>query len=106
MAHEHDGAIVCARCGRCCLTNLIAYATPADLTRWRAQGRQDIIDLVEHGTAVWAGDRIVSRADGRLLEGCPCLIWEGSHYGCSIYHTRPDVCRGFLPGSNQLCPQG
>jgi Fe-S-cluster containining protein len=97
--------ILCKRCGRCCLTDLIAYVTDEDRERWKREGRQDVLDLLERESALWAGDRIVSSKDGRAFQGCPFVLWEGELATCTIYETRPRVCRNFEPGSSELCSQ-
>lgn len=95
--------IQCQRCGKCCLTNMFAYVQQDDINRWRAQGRSDILALIEE--PIWAGDRIVARANGHSLAGCPFLIQEETSAACAIYATRPAVCRDFKPASSPLCPQ-
>lgn len=97
--------ISCMRCGKCCLANLIAYVTSEDWQRWERQQRQDIIRTIENQQAVWAGDHFVSAKDGEYIHGCPFLMWEGNCYACTIYETRPRVCRDYIPASSELCPQ-
>jgi Fe-S-cluster containining protein len=101
---EKEG-ISCKRCGRCCLTDLIAYVTDEDRERWKAAEREDIFHILEHERALWAGDRIVSSTNGRVLQGCPFIMWEGELATCSIYETRPRICRDYEPGSSELCSQ-
>lgn len=96
--------MACLRCGKCCLTHMLAYVTAADLASWRRENRNDILKVVENGPVTWAGDRIVSRDEGSF-QGCPFLKWENRQYACTIYETRPNVCRDFCPGSSPLCPQ-
>ena len=95
----------CKRCGRGCLTDLLAYVTDEDRERWKRQARGDILHILDHENAVWAGDRIVSSTDGRRLLGCPFILWEGELATCTIYATRPRVCRDYEPGSSELCSQ-
>lgn len=97
--------IVCRRCGKCCLANLIAYVTDEDWARWRREGREDIFRIIAHEHAVWAGDHLISSDDGRFLHGCPFLEWGDGRYTCTIYETRPAVCRNFAPGSSEICTQ-
>ncbi|MGD0820353.1 MAG: YkgJ family cysteine cluster protein [Desulfomonilia bacterium] len=96
--------ITCRRCGTCCLADMIAYVTKEDMDRWISQGRSDILHIIENEQAFWAGDHLVSARDGRPLTGCPFLTWEKGGYACSIYETRPGVCRNYEPGSSQICP--
>jgi Fe-S-cluster containining protein len=81
------------------------FATDADLRRWEREGRRDLLDGISAGEKLWAGDRIVD-ARGTRLTSCPYLVWTGDRAACSIYQTRPHVCRDFAPGSSLLCPQG
>ncbi len=100
---ENEAEVECRRCGKCCLTDFIAYVTAEDLARWRREGREDILGMVEREHAVWAGDRLVSSESGKDILGCPFLAWEGDHSTCTIYETRPGVCRRFKPASSALC---
>ena len=94
----------CLRCGRCCVTDLFAFLTDEDTARWEQEGREDILHILKNESAVWAGDRLVSRKNGHPLQGCPFLALDGSLATCTIYSTRPKVCRDYLPGSSELCP--
>lgn len=100
-----SGEIACKRCGTCCLADMVAYVTEKDLERWRAEGRADILHILENEQAFWAGDHFISAKDGRVLFCCPFLAWEGGVASCSIYETRPEVCRNYRPGSSEICPQ-
>ncbi len=97
--------ITCTRCGRCCLAHLIAYVTDEDIERWKREKRTDILHIIDHDLPVWAGDHLVSTTDGRYLRGCPFLELNGKSARCTIYETRPRVCREYRPGSSELCPQ-
>ena len=97
------GGTECRRCGKCCMTDFTAYVTAEDLARWRREGREDILGMVEQEHTVWAGDRLVSSESGEDVRGCPFLTWEGDHSTCTIYETRPGVCRRFRPASSALC---
>jgi len=98
-------AVACMRCGNCCRTNLNAYLTDDDIKRWEREDRTDILNILENECAVWAGDRLVSAKDGAYLQTCPFLIWEKGKFTCTIYETRPKVCREYIPGSSLLCPK-
>ncbi|MBN1636257.1 MAG: YkgJ family cysteine cluster protein [Deltaproteobacteria bacterium] len=104
MNSEPDSKkISCLRCGKCCQTDMVAYATQEDIERWRAEKRFDILDHVETHSPIWAGDHLVRR-DGQTQHGCPFLRIVDGHCECKIYETRPDVCRTFQPGSSLICP--
>ncbi|HPR56171.1 MAG TPA: YkgJ family cysteine cluster protein [Deltaproteobacteria bacterium] len=102
---NHPDDIACKRCGTCCLADMIGYVTDDDVERWKREGRDDIFHVIENEQAFWAGDHFVSARDGRILMCCPFLTWDGSGAACSIYETRPNVCRNYRPGSSQICPQ-
>lgn len=95
--------ILCKRCGRCCLTDLVTYLTDEDRECWKRKGREDILHIFGQESALWAGDRIVSSTDGRALWGCPFVMREEELATCTIYETRPKVCRVYEPGSSELC---
>ncbi|MGC9324224.1 MAG: YkgJ family cysteine cluster protein [Desulfomonilia bacterium] len=95
----------CMRCGKCCLADMIAYVTTEDFARWRREGRQDILHVIETKNAVWMGDHLVSADSGQYLHACPFLRITGQTCTCSIYETRPQVCRDYEPGSSEICPQ-
>jgi len=94
----------CKRCGKCCLADMIDYALPEEYERWKAEGREDILHVVENEHAVWAGDHFISSLTGKYIYGCPFLRWEDDYFSCSIYEVRPSVCRNFRPGSSEICP--
>lgn len=97
---------VCKRCGACCFVDLIAYAVEEDFERWRKEGRDDILHIIENESSVWAGDHLVSSKDGHTIERCPFLVLnDDGLYACTIYETRPAVCRNFEPGKSAMCPQ-
>ncbi|HON38573.1 MAG: YkgJ family cysteine cluster protein [Desulfomonilia bacterium] len=93
----------CSRCGMCCLADMIAYVTPEDLNRWKRENRQDILHIIENEQAVWLGDHFISSRTGRPIYGCPFLEMKDGLFACSIYETRPRVCRDYQPGSSELC---
>lgn len=96
---------ICMRCGKCCLSNLFFYITDDDTERWKREGRKDILHIIENLQAVWGGDHFVSARDGTFMHGCPFLEWKEGRHNCSIYQTRPRVCRNYLPGSSKICSQ-
>lgn len=98
----------CMRCGKCCLANMAAFVSQienGDFARWNAEGRSDILYILESESPVWVGDHLISSRTGRPIHGCPFLTWDKEHYSCEIYETRPLVCRAFTPGSSELCPR-
>jgi len=84
---------------------MVAYVTPEDMTRWIREDRSDILHIMENEQAVWQGDHLVSRRTGRPIYGCPFLEMLDGVFSCTIHITRPGVCRNYVPGSSELCPQ-
>jgi Fe-S-cluster containining protein len=82
---------------------MIAYATETDIERWKREERRDILDRVQGGALIWAGDTIIS-ARGKTISSCVFLNRDGKSFYCDIYETRPQVCRDFKAGSSELCP--
>ncbi len=97
--------ISCRFCGTCCLANFIAYVTDEDLSRWKHENRQDILKVIGHGHVIWMGDHMISATDGHYAHDCPFLQAESGRWLCSIYETRPLVCRTYEPASSEICPQ-
>ena len=95
----------CQRCGTCCQIHFSVYAMEEDVARWRAEGRDDILRLLEDEHAAWAGDQLVSTVTGDPLSPCPFLRKEDGGFSCSIHPTRPRICREYRPASSFLCPQ-
>lgn len=95
----------CLQCGKCCFVDLTAYAQESDFERWNAEGRQDILSVMEHRHLVWSGDRLISSETGDPPRECPFLYSDEGKWRCVIYETRPQVCRDYEPGSSELCPQ-
>ena len=95
--------IPCLRCGTCCMADMIADADAEDLERWRREGRDDI--LRRYRDACWVGDHFMSVTTGMAIHDCPFLDFQDGLFTCTIYETRPRVCREFTPGSSEICPQ-
>lgn len=83
---------------------MIAYVKAGDLERWEREGRKDILHIIEKEQAVWLGDHLISGRTGRPIYGCPFIEIEDGLFSCSIYETRPRVCRDYQPGSSEICP--
>ena len=87
------------------MTAIVSRIENDDRDRWQREGRQDIIHILDNEDPVWVGDHLISGKTGRPLHGCPFLVPEKDLFSCSIYETRPMVCRSFIPGSSEICPQ-
>jgi Fe-S-cluster containining protein len=96
--------VTCKRCGKCCLS-AYAPASEEDMERWRREEKKEILRVMGHSKAAWAGDIVVSSENGKILFNCPFLRYEGEYFSCTIYEDRPMTCRKFKPGSSELCSQ-
>ncbi len=108
MNKEEDTIITCRRCGNCCHVDVAAYVTLEDIQRWDREGRHDIIAHVCDNDVTWSDDRFSNSFGSNIrtcLMSCVYLKWHGSSASCKIYETRTKVCRSFVPGSSDLCPQ-
>jgi Fe-S-cluster containining protein len=76
-----------------------------DRLRWIEENRTDILHILETESPIWVGDHLVSSKTGNPIYSCPFLKWESGISTCLIYETRPTVCRSFIPGSSEICPQ-
>jgi Fe-S-cluster containining protein len=108
MNSERNKEITCRRCGNCCHVDVAAYVSLDDIRRWEKEERYDILAHVHDNGVTWADDGFVNRFGSNLntcLMSCVYLKWHGPHASCGIYETRTEVCRSFIPGSSDLCPQ-
>jgi Fe-S-cluster containining protein len=95
-------AFVCRQCGRCC-RNLDYHneLTTADVDRWNALGRKDILDWVGVFTSEAGGQttyRIWMTPGTRTLaEICPFLkkVPTENRWICSIHEVKPSICRNY-----------
>lgn len=98
---ERDG---CRACGVCCEVYAgTLTASPADLERWRAEGRADLLALVGEGGAIW-----VDPATGQRPERCPFLRRTGPEAAlCGIHSTKPELCRAYPTAAHRhRCVRG
>ncbi|MEW6489483.1 MAG: YkgJ family cysteine cluster protein [Thermodesulfobacteriota bacterium] len=82
----------CRACGMCCeeFGDTLA-AEEADLARWRAEGRRDLLARVGEGGALW-----IDPETGRALDHCPFLARTGAGASlCSIHETKPAMCGAY-----------
>jgi len=108
MNNENDKDIVCHRCGNCCHVDMTAYVSAEDIQRWEQEGRHDILAHVRDNGVSWSSDGFVNRFGSEIINclmSCVYLQWQGSSAVCGIYESRTKVCRSFVPGSSDLCPQ-
>lgn len=107
----------CTRCGKCCTNESFQgslSATGEDVLRWMDERRWDIL-----GYAYVLGpddnpyaDLWIDAQDGEDNEKtrCPFVRKDRnkSTYRCTIYDTRPQVCRDYVPFSgkaNDICEE-
>jgi len=83
---------------------MVAYASDEDIRRWETEGRRDILAHIRSNETLWAGDRIMT-VRGTYLSTCVFLNRDREGFFCTIYETRPQVCRSYEPGSSDICPQ-
>jgi len=96
----------CIRCGQCCKD--VGYpkeASDADIARWKAAGREDILAWVgmKRCQGIRSAHRIwIEPGTTRPAEICPWLRRQpGTHrFECAIHDLKPDTCR-LYPGSRK-----
>jgi len=93
----------CIRCGKCCQSytqNLLAHHE--DIIRWRSEGRQDILRYVrihkkgEGKKQILFGEIWVDPKTRKEFQVCPFLKKRDIDLVCTIYKTRPQVCREYI----------
>jgi Fe-S-cluster containining protein len=108
MNSEKDKDIVCRRCGNCCHVDVAAYVSFEDIRRWEKEGCHDILAHARDNGVMWPSNGFVNRFGSNIntcLMSCVYLKWDGPSASCGIYETRTEVCRSFIPGASDLCPQ-
>jgi Fe-S-cluster containining protein len=92
----------CRQCGHCCIHVSGAFsacATVADIARWEAAGREDIlawVDRIEVGDAC-VYDLWIDPETGEDVSQCPWLeqVPGTDRYVCRIHDLKPDHCRKY-----------
>ena len=100
----------CTQCGRCCTNPHFMgtmEASASDIARWRKDDRQDILQYADvhdwkPGSAGEAmgfafADLWMSPRTGNDMLRCPFVrkVRNQDRYTCTIYDTRPEVCREY-----------
>ena len=80
-----EESLYCLQCGKCCFVDLSAYAEQEDFDRWRAENRQDILNIIEHRHLIWAGDRMISSETGDYPHGMSLCCIVRVMYSLSRY---------------------
>lgn len=108
---------VCLRCGRCCTDVPGANRNTvdaADLARWRARGRDDIlawIKQVDIGDGRTRPELWFDPQTGLAVRECPWVERNADGtVSCRIQDDKPRHCRDWPPtrqdAANYLCPCG
>ncbi len=100
--------LTCRRCGNCCHLDVAAYVALDDIQRWQHEGRDDILAHVHDNGVTWSDRSVVNRFGANITTcqmSCVYLTWSGQTASCGIYETRTRICRSYVPGSSELCPQ-
>ena len=86
----------CRTCGACCYGDeMWIHVMASDDERLGDHGVHHLTVLTQHGRGYFA--RSMKMVDGRCVAFRDRLADGGC--GCSIYETRPDICRAFQAGS-------
>lgn len=96
----------CTQCGKCCTNDrymLNLTAEGEDVLRWRREGRVDILRFVEvigPPESPYA-DLWIDQDSGDERSRCPFVqqIEGTKKFTCTIYETRPQICRQYEPWS-------
>lgn len=95
-----DG-FTCKQCGNCCL-NLDGFSTcasEADVRRWEAAGRVDILEWVDpvNFGYHWEYDIWINPRTEDDVSRCPWLrkVRGENKYTCRIHDVKPDLCRNY-----------
>lgn len=94
----------CNRCGNCC-TNPSYMGTlmvsGEDVKRWCREGRGDILEWVDilGPSNDPYGDVWINLTTGEEKLRCPFVRKDPNKptYRCTIYETRPQVCKDYVP---------
>ncbi len=82
----------CACCGDCCkFFGGHLNVTHSDVTRWKREGRGDLLGRVNRLGWIWCDPDT-----GKLVDPCPFLQKNGPDTAvCSINDTKPAMCRDY-----------
>jgi len=84
----------CGSCANCCKGTLVKV-NKEDIARWKKEQQYDILLCITE----WPGGTLaLIHKNEKKLDECIFLTKKG----CSIYETRPQVCRDFPKGPNQV----
>ena len=96
----------CLRCAKCCFEPFYRHVRPDDVEEWKANGRQDLVEILEREIKAQDRTNMALAALGMPFHTCRFCRPEGpGKFYCEIYQYRPITCREFDPGCSRLCPQ-
>ncbi|MFZ3077839.1 MAG: YkgJ family cysteine cluster protein [Candidatus Aenigmatarchaeota archaeon] len=85
----------CSRCGECCksLSEIVIYEE--DIGRWKEEGRIDILKHFLLSKTKKPNEYLADFVEDNGNETCSCpfLKEKRNIAECSIYNTRPVICR-------------
>jgi len=90
----------CRRCGWCC-RNVVINIAYSDIVRWFNEGRNEIlqeVSFIDNYPKKGTGGFYIAKTSFNPKQPCPFLGSENGLAVCSIYETRPIVCRDFPYG--------
>lgn len=94
----------CLSCGHCCETfGTHLRASRADLERWEALGREDLLASVNRLGWIWTDPQ-----SGCSIVPCPHLVRQSADTACcAIHDIKPDMCRDYPTlAHGRRCPRG
>lgn len=94
----------CYACGRCCEAfGAYLRASEADIARWRALGRTDILGHVGETGWLW-----LDPETGERLQQCPFLTRDDEERAlCAIHAVKPNICRAYpTEAIGRVCVRG
>ena len=93
---SEPSTVDCRTCGACCYGDeMWIHVMASDDDRLGGEGTRHLTVLTQHGRGYFA--RSMKMLGGRCIAFRDRLADGGC--GCSIYETRPDICREFQAGS-------
>ena len=93
---SEPSTVDCRTCGACCYGDeMWIHVMASDDDRLGDEGTRHLTVLTQHGRGYFA--RSMKMLGGRCIAFRDRLADGGC--GCSIYETRPDICREFQAGS-------
>lgn len=102
VSRPRESGFLCRLCGHCCLNlgdAIASCATEADIQRWAAAGRHDILEWVDTLSLGKTGihDIWINPQTGEDASRCPWVrkVRGTDRYICRIHDLKPDRCRHY-----------